>query len=1024
MGASQRLYRHGGGGLLRAARSPLHRAPDRWPDLSDNGDVAGWRSWLVLVWSREKTAEAVALASPSLARQVTQIYAGLCTEPKQVRRAVVSVVRYLLRETGRPTPFGLFAGVAPARFAPAAASVRWGREHRPVAGVDGQWLADVIGGLEGCPELLERLPVMVSSLRTVRGDRLVLSGAARVEVRHSPTVRAVERVAAAPIRFGAVVAALAAEFPTAPESTVRRMLAELVTQGFLVTGLRAPATVTDPLAHLVDQLHRVRADEVAAVAATVGELAAVAKELNNHNAATGGGGDRALTPVIRRMRRLSTAGRSPISVDLRLDCDVELPAQVAGEMEAAASVLLRLSAQPGGQPVWRDFLAAFVEAYGTGTLVPVREAVDPDLGLGFPATYPGSLLEPPAPPGLSTRDDRLLALAQQATIDGTGEIVLDEAMVRDLTVADLDPARIPPHVELTARVHAKSPEALERGEFTVTVIPARAAGTMTGRFTTNLPGGAAETFRRLPTSDADAINAQLSVPPLYPHAENISRTPRFLDYIISLGEHRATDDENVIDPDDLAITADRHRLRLISLSRGLPVEPQVFHALRLDKQLPPLARFLVNLPRSHTATYTEFDWGAAAGLPYLPRVRYGRSVLSPARWQVRAAELPDRRAAWAEWRCALARWAQRWRLPDNVELRDGDRVLRLDLTEPAHAALLRLQMERAGEAVLTEAADPAGYGWLGGHAHQLAITLLADDRRAAASQPPRVASLVHLHSRRHGQLPAAPETQWLFAKLYVHPAWQTEVIAEHLPALLTHLGDLRVWWFLRYRLAHEPDHLRLRFHVHDAGDYGTCAATIGAWAAHLRERGISRRLVLDTYYPELGRYGDGPTLTAAETVFAADSRAVLTQLRHIPPVVANPVALAVANLVDLACGFTGGTEPAMAWLAAHSYDGRPAPAARSVRDQAVALVDPAGGFTAVRELPGGEELAGAWTRRRAALDAYRRHLPDPADRDNVLASLLHMHHIRALGVDRDSERVCRRLARAVALSWQTRNGRR
>ncbi len=49
--------------------------------------------------------------------------------------------------------------------------------------------------------------------------------------------------------------------------------------------------------------------------------------------------------------------------------------------------------------------------------------------------------------------------------------------------------------------------------------------------------------------------------------------------------------------------------------------PQVFHALALDKQPPPLARFLANLPRAFSAMWTVLDWGPHADRPpYLPRV--------------------------------------------------------------------------------------------------------------------------------------------------------------------------------------------------------------------------------------------------------------------------------------------------------------------------------------------------------------------------------------------------------------------
>jgi lantibiotic biosynthesis protein len=89
------------------------------------------------------------------------------------------------------------------------------------------------------------------------------------------------------------------------------------------------------------------------------------------------------------------------------------------------------------------------------------------------------------------------------------------------------------------------------------------------------------------------------------------------------------------------------------------------------------------------------------------------------------------------------------------------------------------------------------------------------------------------------------------------------------------------------------------------------------------------------------------------------------------------------------------------------------------------LTDPSGDWAALRALPGGEALVLAWGRRRSALAAYRAHLrpaegPDP---DPVLAALLHLHHARMVGINQNSERICRRLARATALRWVARNER-
>lgn len=186
-----------------------------------------------------------------------------------------------------------------------------------------------------------------------------------------------------------------------------------------------------------------------------------------------------------------------------------MPEHVAREMELAATALLRLTRQPTGEAPWRDFYATFCERYGTGTLVPVTDVVNTGAGIGFPAGYPGSVL-PARSSGPSERDERLLALAWNALADGSREIVLDDAGIRALTVGDASAElRVPPHVELAARIRASSLEALERGDYLLTVAPGRSAGTFTSRFATLVAGAAEDVF----VADSRSVAAQLRHPP-------------------------------------------------------------------------------------------------------------------------------------------------------------------------------------------------------------------------------------------------------------------------------------------------------------------------------------------------------------------------------------------------------------------------------------------------------------------------------------------------------------------------------
>jgi hypothetical protein len=138
------------------------------------------------------------------------------------------------------------------------------------------------------------------------------------------------------------------------------------------------------------------------------------------------------------------------------------------EASDAVRVLLRLSPHAFGYPAWRDYHTRFRSRYGTGALVPVLELVA-DSGLGLPAEYLGSA-HGRAARKVSERDEKLLAFIQRSTMDGSGEVVLTDQVIEDLTTGDrADLVHLPPRVEGAVEVRAKSVEALARGRFGLAV---------------------------------------------------------------------------------------------------------------------------------------------------------------------------------------------------------------------------------------------------------------------------------------------------------------------------------------------------------------------------------------------------------------------------------------------------------------------------------------------------------------------------------------------------------------------------
>ncbi|NBE99050.1 lantibiotic dehydratase [Nonomuraea sp. KC401] len=1017
------MYRYLDAAVLRAAAWPPHQQVASWPGLTHQGaNSASWRTWLARTWQIPGFAAAVEQASPDLARRVREICSGEPISDQSVRRAVLSVMRYLLRASGRATPFGLFAGVAPARISAATdlPAARIGDAHRPIARVTAEWLAAVVQRLEGEKALRRRLTVVANNLAFERDGRLVLEHRAspeaggapgNVSVRATGPVRAALRLARDPLPVADLMDGLSAPFPRTAESMVDALVAELVAQRLLLTSLRPPMPACDPLRRLLRELEAVNADEIGEVADIVKVLRDVAGELDDHDRVPAALAADHRARAVAAMAAIQPTERPPLAVDLRLDAQVTVPAAVAAEAATAAAAIVRLANLPALNTGWMAWHQRFLDRYGPRALVPLRDVVEADIGLGYPAGFDdGDRV--PEEAALTDRDRKLLALAHNAAMRRQREILLDDTMIADLGRVAPD-APVQPSTDLTVRIDAPSTAALAEGRFTLTIVGAsRAAGTITGRFLDMFDDEHRQRMSTLyagmPTSTREALAVQVSAPAPYIGTDNVARALQVLPQVLPVGDHPGG--THVLALDDLAVTAD-HGIYLVSLSRRHAVEPVILNAVNLIQHTHPLTRFILQAPHALQIPCAGFDWGLASVLPFVPALRYQRTIISPARWRLTAADLPTPSADWTEWDNAFTAWLEMVALPETVSLGGGDQHLRLDLCEPAHRVLLRAQVDRTGTAVLRVAPHANAAGWIGGLAHEVVIPLAATGQPA---EPPRLPNEVTF--RDHGHLPG--QNGRLSLKLYCHPDRHDAILIRHLPRLVETLGSEARWWFLRY---HDPDHhLRIRLTVPDH-TYADAAAEVTAWSERVRQAGLTSRVQWDTYFPETARFGGPSTMDAAEAYFAADSATVVTQLTAIIARKGPHLhALTAASLLDIASAFLGDHVTAMRWLFSHAQADASAPD-RAIYDQAVRLARP-GDHGALAACLEGEQIVSWWARRRKALASYRRALEEagtipPAA---VLPDLLHLHHVSMAGTSPASERACLHLARAAALSWTAR----
>ena len=123
----------------------------------------------------------------------------------------------------------------------------------------------------------------------------------------------------------------------------------------------------------------------------------------------------------------------------------------------------------------------------------------------------------------------------------------------------------------------------------------------------------------------DVLTVQLSFPPRLPQSGNVVRIAPLVSDLLPLGEHPASG--NAIRIDDLAVTADAVQMYLVHLPTGRRVTAFIPHALDLPRHTPPLARFIAEVAEARSAAFGPFDLGATRVLPYVPRIRYKRTIL-------------------------------------------------------------------------------------------------------------------------------------------------------------------------------------------------------------------------------------------------------------------------------------------------------------------------------------------------------------------------------------------------------------
>jgi thiopeptide-type bacteriocin biosynthesis protein len=875
-------------------------------ELALRRDRTTLRARLEGLLRRPEVREALFVASPILYESL-----GLWTrEPESERGEKVerSVVRYLARMAGRPTPFGLFAGYSVGalgertrlRLGPRATYQRHTRLDMDYACL----LAEALSRLPGLrPHIPHRpntsLYRAAGRLRYAEG-RMVQKARSYHLVAVEPTgyLEATLSRAREGARPEALARALAGMEPDIGLEEATEYIEELIDSQLLVSELSPPVTGPEALPELLSQLQRLPGG-----APFVDALLPVQSALAQLDA----GGLGASSGRYLEVARMLSGLPAPVELPRLFQVDMVKPApeavlgrEVVRELERGVRLLHRICPRPPRDALER-FREAFLQRY-EGREVPLMEALDAEAGIGFnPSQAPSAEAAPllagmalggtangPAGASFAEREALLLRALEKSLRTGSQVLELDEALLEGLEEKERQP--LPDSFAVMAAVAAESEAALAQGRFQLKLHAAAASGAnLLGRFCHGdalLQRKVEELLRAEEALQPDAVFAEIVHLP-QGRVGNILARPVLREYELAYLGKSGAPPERRLEASDLRISLQGSRIVLRSARLGREVIPRMTNAHNFQHQSLGLYRFLCTLQYQQRCGGLMWSWGALGHASFLPRVTHGRLVLSPATWNLGRDTLEglgqgDKTRRFA----ALQTLRAERRMPRFVALEDGDNLLPIDLDNVLGVeTLLQLIKDRPGATLVEMFPGPDGLcaeGPEGRFVHELVVPFVRA-RPEEHEHPAAGPRLAPVASRPSGPARSfLPGSEWLYLKLYTGSATADRLLCGVVaPLVRTTLGSgvADGWFFIRYG---DPDwHLRLRLHG-PPERLRQLAGGLSGMLAPLHREQLLWKVQLDTYEREEERYGGPEGILLAEQLFQADSEAVLELLELLP----------------------------------------------------------------------------------------------------------------------------------------------
>ncbi|WP_144510537.1 lantibiotic dehydratase [Bacillus sp. FJAT-22090] len=984
--------------------------------------------------------EAILVSSGSLYNSIANWES--ITDPKRDKKIIHSLNRYLIRMSTRPTPFGLFSGISYGSF-DNSTSFNIGniKEHQKRTRPDMAWLLSIISKLETEPTVIEQLRIHKNSITYSSGSRYknpynsqggrqtTVNSIESISINKNELIEFIFNLTEESIDTREIISLAIEKYPIASKDKILKLISQLIEKEYLLTNLRPPLTDKAPFLYLIDQLKKIKGKEE-----LTEKIIKILQLITDYDNTKIGDGLNILKEINNEMNEIEKT-KNLLQVDTRINTStVKLNYKVSEEISKLAETLWKISPNSIGLKHIQQYRNEFIEKYGIYREVPVLELLDEDQGLGAPATYTNPMSSKELSGGNNSIFERKQNYLLNKLIEAINlneiEICLNEKDLKELEYEDAEKKVAPNSMELYGNIIAKNQEDIDNGEFNFvmgTNSGSDSAGKTFGRFLDIIDNPIIEESFSTNNHDDDKVYAELVYLPTVGRSANVILTKNLCNYEVVIGTNSSKESKYTIPVSDIIVGSTLKRMYLKSKSLGKEIVITVNHMLN-NRSAPNIYRFLSEISNDGIKQWSPFYWYSLEYSTFLPRIKVGKSIISPATWNINQQHISMYKGMkFTEWMQSFKKWSDKWNMPRWVYQTIGDNRILLDLENTLHLEDLYTQMgtlKMDENVTLFEKEDNSIISWIkdtDGNSYNVEYVFpLVRTYDLPSLNLDKHNNIIKPISSANNVVRKYPGGDWLYVKLYGSSSRENDLICYYLKNFCDEILEQNLvekYFFMRYA---DPDkHIRLRLNGDSDMLYQKLLPLLHDFFKSLTNEGLLTNVSIATYDREVERYGGISLIDKAETLFYHDSRSVegLLYLHRFSHTNLDLDIIATVSVLHYLKSFRLSFSEQLEWLDNTETRKEYLKEFREIKDTLIPL-----SLDLYEEpnlnIEGLREILKAINLRKDALEIY---IDDVYihDKENTLlnslfdifGSVIHMHLNRLLGVDREREKKVMTLAR-------------